>query len=377
MTGTIDEDMKRIEEEIQKTPYNKATQRHIGLLKAKLARLRDEKIKRRKIGAAQSEGFGVKKSGHATVALVGYPSVGKSTLLNLIAGTESKVAAYDFTTLDAIPGLLTYRGAEIQFVDLPGIIEGASKGKGRGWEPLSMARSADLLLVMCDIYRSKFEGLLSELYAAGIRVNRSPPDIRIKKTSRGGVTVNSTVKLTKLDKGTITAILSEFKIVNAFVVFREDADSERLVDAILMNRVYAPAICILNKVDMAEKGQVDEILHEARSRGFSPIPISASTGEGVEGLKAKVFESLRLIRIYLKKPGADADTSEPLVVHTGASVGDICNTIHGTWRRRFRYAYVWGKSAKFPGQTVGLEHKLCDQDILTIFVQRVSKDEST
>lgn len=375
MTGAIDEEIKRIEEEIQKTPYNKATQRHIGLLKAKLARLRDEKIKRRKIGAAQSEGFGVKKSGHATVALVGYPSVGKSTLLNLIAGTESKVAAYDFTTLDAIPGLLTYRGAEIQFIDLPGIIEGASKGKGRGWEPLSMARSADLLLVMCDIFRYRFEGLLSELYAAGIRPNRAPPDIRIRKTDRGGVTVNTTVKLTKLDKGTITAILGEFKVVNAFVVFREDADSERLVDAILQNRVYAPAVFVLNKVDMAEKGQVEEILREARSKGISPMPISATTSQGIEELKVKVFQSLKLIRIYLKKPGADADTKEPLVVHAGSSVGDICNAIHGTWRRRFRYAYVWGKSAKFPGQTVGLEHKLYDQDIITIFVQKVSKDE--
>ena len=374
MSG-IDDEIKRIEEEIKSTPYNKATQRHIGLLKARLARLRDERIKRRKIGAPQGEGFGVKKSGDATVALVGYPSVGKSTLLNLLAGTESKVGAYDFTTLDAVPGILTYKGAEIQFIDLPGIIEGASKGRGRGWEPLSVARSADLLLIMSDIFKYEFEGILSELYAAGFRVNVTPPNIRITKTDRGGIQVSSTVRLTKLDKSMITAILNEFRIVNAHVVFREDADSERLVDAIMQNRVYLPGIFVINKVDMGDQNTIQHILQDARSKGISPIFISATKGQGIDELKMRVFQALRLIRIYLKKPGADADTREPLIVREGATVGDICDRLHGTWRTRFRYASVWGKSARFPGQTVGLDHHVQDEDVITIFIRKMEKND--
>jgi len=371
----IDDEIKRIEEEIKSTPYNKATQRHIGLLKARLARLRDERIKRRKIGAPQGEGFGVKKSGDATVALVGYPSVGKSTLLNLLAGTESKVGAYDFTTLDAVPGILTYKGAEIQFIDLPGIIEGASKGRGRGWEPLSVARSADLLLIMSDIFKYEFEGILSELYAAGFRVNVTPPNIRITKTDRGGIQVSSTVRLTKLDKSMITAILNEFRIVNAHVVFREDADSERLVDAIMQNRVHLPGIFVINKVDMGDQNTIQHILQDARSKGISPIFISATKGQGIDELKMRVFQALRLIRIYLKKPGADADTREPLIVREGATVGDICDRLHGTWRTRFRYASVWGKSARFPGQTVGLDHHVQDEDVITIFIRKMEKND--
>lgn len=374
MSG-IDDEIKRIEEEIKSTPYNKATQRHIGLLKARLARLRDERIKRRKIGAPQGEGFGVKKSGDATVALVGYPSVGKSTLLNLLAGTESKVGAYDFTTLDAVPGILTYKGAEIQFIDLPGIIEGASKGRGRGWEPLSVARSADLLLIMSDIFKYEFEGILSELYAAGFRVNVTPPNIRITKTDRGGIQVSSTVRLTKLDKSMITAILNEFRIVNAHVVFREDADSERLVDAIMQNRVHLPGIFVINKVDMGDQNTIQHILQDARSKGISPIFISATKGQGIDELKMRVFQALRLIRIYLKKPGADADTREPLIVREGATVGDICDRLHGTWRTRFRYASVWGKSARFPGQTVGLDHHVQDEDVITIFIRKMEKND--
>jgi ribosome-interacting GTPase 1 len=48
----------------------------------------------------------------------------------------------------------------------------------------------------------------------------------------------------------------------------------------------------------------------------------------------------------------------------------VCDQIHRTFRRHFRYALVWGKSAKFPGQMVGLEHRLVDGDVLSIIVSR-------
>lgn len=80
------------------------------------------------------------KSGDARIALVGFPSVGKSTFLSKITKTKSEVAAYSFTTLTAIPGVLEYGGAEIQILDLPGIIEGAAEGKGRGRQVISAAK---------------------------------------------------------------------------------------------------------------------------------------------------------------------------------------------------------------------------------------------
>lgn len=59
-------------------------------------------------------GFEVAKTGDARVGFVGFPSVGKSTLLSNLAGVYSEVAAYEFTTLTTVPGCIKYKGAKIQ-----------------------------------------------------------------------------------------------------------------------------------------------------------------------------------------------------------------------------------------------------------------------
>jgi hypothetical protein len=87
------------------------------------------------------------------------------------------VAAYSFTTLTAIPGVLEYGGAEIQILDLPGIIEGAAEGKGRGRQVISAAKTSDLILMILDATKKAEQRALleAELEAVGIRLNREPP----------------------------------------------------------------------------------------------------------------------------------------------------------------------------------------------------------
>jgi ribosome-interacting GTPase 1 len=68
----------------------------------------------------------------------------------------------------------------------------------------------------------------------------------------------------------------------------------------------------------------------------------------------------------MRPKNGETDFKEPMIVRNGSTVEHICNKIHRNMRRDFRFAYLWGKSAKFDGQKVGLDHRLLDEDILTI-----------
>src|SRR3989344_4325546 len=110
--AVFDNKIKDLEDELKKTKYNKATQGHIGLVKAKLAMLKEKQDTRSQQKTGQSEhGYAVRKSGDATVLLLGFPSAGKSTLLNKLTGPHSQDAAYAFTTLSVIPGAMEYKQA--------------------------------------------------------------------------------------------------------------------------------------------------------------------------------------------------------------------------------------------------------------------------
>jgi small GTP-binding protein len=365
--ANIEEQIKEIEDELGRTMYNKNTQHHIGKLKAKMARLKDELEVRRSKGPKTS-GYSVRKSGHATVALVGFPSTGKSTLLNKITNAQSEVAAYQFTTLTVVPGVMEYRGAKIQVLDLPGLIKDASKGKGRGREVLSVVRSADLVILMIDVFETNIQILVEELRTANLRLNQRPPDIVIAKKSRGGITVNFTSKQSTLDEDLVREMLNEYGYVNADIVIREDIVEDQLIDYISGNRLFIPAIAVINKTDLVTAAYLKQI--QKRLKDWRIMPIAAEKGKGLAELKEELYNALRFIRIYMKPQGEDADMVEPLVIKDGSDIGMICDSIHRDFRKNFRYAQIWGKSARFPGQIVGLDHKVSDQDIVTVIVRR-------
>jgi small GTP-binding protein len=364
----IEEQIKAVEDEIQKTPYNKATQHHIGRLKAKLARLKDEQETRRLKGGGGGPSYAVKKSGNATVGLVGFPSVGKSTLLNQITDATSAVAAYDFTTLDVIPGLMEHRGAKIQVLDMPGLIRGASKGRGRGKEVLSVARACDLILLMIDVFETHVDVLADELHLAGIRLNERPADVTLTKANRGGLTVNPTVKLTKLDAEMVADICREWGYLNGTVVVRQDITEDQLIDVLAGNRVFLRAFVVVNKIDLVSSDYVKQL--QAKLPGWTLVPISAEKGVGLTRLKDEIYSTLRFMRVFLKPQGKEADMTDPMIVKQDSDVGMVCDAIHRDWRKRFRYANVWGPSAQFPGQKVGLDHPLRDADVLTIVLRK-------
>jgi uncharacterized protein len=364
----IPEKIKEIQDQIHRTQINKATEFHIGLLKAKIARLKHEMQQdvhgRTMHTGGENAGFDVRKAGDATVVLIGLPSVGKSTLLNSVTNACSPVASYQFTTLTAIPGMLQYRGSRIQVLDLPGIIEGASGGKGFGKRVMSVARGADLILIVLDVFQPHHLGILKrELAEAGIRLDAQPPNLLVEKSSIGGISVTAQVPI-KISERLVKEIMRLYGFHNARLIIREpDLTDDQLIDALNGNRIYLPSLVVLNKIDLITNGFIQELKSKI---GDNFIPISADAGTNIDALKEAIYQKLGFIRVYMRPKGSGTDYDEPLIIKKGATIQDVCNKIHRNMTKNFRYGLVWGKSAKFAGQKVGLDHKLADEDVITI-----------
>lgn len=362
---SIQDQIKEIEDKISKTKYNKSTEHGIGIYKAQIAKLK-EKQETRAGQKSVVDSYYIRRSGDASIILVGFPSVGKSTLLNGITDAHSEVAAYAFTTLRPIPGMMTHKHAKIQVLDVPGIVEGAASGRGRGKEVLTAARSADLVLIVLDVFHPEhYPIILKEIYDTNLRLNIKKPDVKIVKKTKGGVNVGCTVKLTKISVKTIVDIFKEFKINNVDVVIRDDIDADQLIDAIEGNKVYIPSVVVFNKVDIADA----ETIKHARSIVEPDLMISARNHEHLEELMDLIFDGLNFIRIYTKEVGKKADLEVPMIMKSPATVRDLCEKLHKDFLVKFKFVKVWGKSAKFGGQMHGLDHLLKDQDIVEIHIR--------
>ncbi|MGC8662187.1 MAG: GTPase [Candidatus Micrarchaeia archaeon] len=354
----LEKKLEELKKEYSKTKYNKSTDKYLGILRAKMAKINKALRSKKK---RHGKGFSVKKSGDATVALVGFPNSGKSSLLKALTGVDTKIANYAFTTVDLIPGMLEYKGAKIQIFDVPGLIEGAHVGKGEGTMIASALRVADLLLFVVDATDySKFNLLLEELSLLGIRIGN--PNLKIDEESNGGIIIVTNGKSVPSD-AEIKEILASFGIYNANVVFFENSTASDVIDA-ASGYVFINAIIALNKVDLlSDYTSVSSTME--KKNGIKVVPISALSEFNLEALKESIFSSLKLIRVFLK-PKLNNGKGEVIILREGSTVLDAAIKIHSNLANSIKFAYITGPSAKFKNQKVGKEHMLMDGDFITI-----------
>jgi small GTP-binding protein len=117
---------------------------------------------------------------------------------------------------------------------LPGIIEGAKDGKGRGRQVIAVARTCNLIFIVLDVLKPLADKAVieNELEGFGIRLNKTPPNITIKKKEKGGIAITNTVPLTKITADEIKAVLSEYRMANADVHIRCDPTVDEFVDVV-------------------------------------------------------------------------------------------------------------------------------------------------
>lgn len=128
----------------------------------------------------------------------------------------------------------------------------------------------------------------------GIRLNKTPPNIVIRKKDKGGINITNTVPLTNLEPEEIKAVLAEYRMSNCDVAFRCDATLDELIDVCEGNRAYIPCIYALNKIDSISIEELDLLYRIPDS-----VPISAKNWLNIDELTDAMWTKLDLVRMLV------------------------------------------------------------------------------
>ena len=304
------EKVSALQEMMSATPKHKGTDHLRAEMRARMARLMEELERPRNISSGQPQPFSLRKEGAGQAVLVGLANSGKSQLLASLTGASSKVASYPFTTQLPLPGMLQFENVRIQMVDTPAINDREMQTR-----LFSLLRNTDLLVIVVDLsadVNGQMEGMETELENWGYRVFGN----------------------------------------------EEGQDSQE-------HRVEKRAIIVATKAD--EEGALEQFQRLEAGYGhlFSLLMVSPLDGVGMEELRWAVFSALDKVRVYTKPPSGEPDFDTPIVLAKGSTVEDAAQDLHRDWRRRLKYALLWG-SGKFDGQRVGRDYVLADGDVLEL-----------
>jgi small GTP-binding protein len=162
------------------------------------------------------DSIAVRREGAAQIALVGPPNAGKSSLLQALSNIQIKTGAYAFTTTRPVPALTRVGGVLVQLVEIPGLIEGASEGRGGARPLLGVLRGADAILFCHDASApvDELRAVMAEVVEAEIE---RPAVIAATKSDEA-------------DGAALRAAFPELRVVEVSVL--DDASVERLRETI-------------------------------------------------------------------------------------------------------------------------------------------------
>jgi hypothetical protein len=301
LARTIDEKLEILHEMLSVMPKHKGTERLQAEIKSRIARLKKE-AKQKPVRRAPS--YYISKEGAGQVVLVGPPNTGKSLLLAALTQATPEVAPYPFTTHAPIVGMMEYEDVKVQVIDTPPLTAHAPP-----WL-IDLLRRADLLAL---VLRMGNQSLRDEIF-----------------------------ELKELLKGFQLELVPE----------PCRGDWFRKQGLVIANQVDAPGM----KLDLGIG-----LIRDAYPK-LEAILISARTGQGILELKAKIFKSLDIIRVYTKEPGRPADLSEPVILPRGSSLLEAARAIHKDFAKNLKYARLWG--GEYSGQRVERNHLLADGDLV-------------
>jgi len=368
---SIPEKIKLMREFISLVPKHKGTSNLLANVRRRIAILERELERKRTRRKGGYGGFSVPKEGAGQIIILGPTNVGRSSLLASLTGAKAEVSPVYFTTKKPIVGMLPYRDIQFQLVEAPALVEGAADGKMEGPQILGLARNSDGLILMIDLSMDpleEFRMLQSELERAGIMIEKPEGEIEIVRRSAGvGLQIIGSGVLVGCTLEDVRRLLANYRINSALIKIQGKVTLETLEESLFSSLVYKPTILVANKLDTPRaKENLARLKTFMKDHEIPLLPISCKEKVGLEKLGDHIFQMLRIIRVYPKEPGVKEPSSKPLVIEEGATVIEAAKKLHSKLYREFRYARIWGPSAKYPGQRVGSSHVLMDGDVIEI-----------
>ncbi|UXD21206.1 TGS domain-containing protein [Ignicoccus pacificus DSM 13166] len=361
---TTEAKIKALEEFLKVAPKHKGAENLLYWAKRRLAELKEELETERRKKKGGRNPFVVEKEGAAQVVLFGIPNSGKSSIIAATTRAKVEVSPRPYTTLVPATGMLPFEDIQFQLVEAPGVAPGVN------WihRSIGLVRNADAVALVIDLSLNpmkQYKYLKELLEESGISLKKPEGKVEIIKERSGGVKVVLLGEILDGDVDKVKEMLRAYRLHSATVKIYGKVTMDDIEKAILGTSQYKPSIILLNKADVpGAKEKVEEFLKSYD--GEAPVlVVSAKTKEGLDKLGPTLFELLELVRVYTKKPHGDI-ADKPLVLKKGAKVRDVAKSIHSRMLEGFKYAKIWGPSAKYPGERVGLDHEVKDGDIIEI-----------
>jgi len=300
---TPQEKIAILEEMLAIMPKHKSSEKLQAEIKTKISRYRKE-MEKPSPTARKAVVPHVEREGAGQLAICGPANSGKSSLLAALTRATPVVADYPFTTTLPLPGMLPYQDISFQLVDTPAL----SRSVSEPWLG-EILRRADAWIFLFDL--------------------------------------SSDALLEELEDSLLTLENFGLKQPGQFTFSR-------------------PIIWLGNKIDRPAAATVREIFRELYVQQVgSWLEISVQERRGVEKLPGKIFEVLRLVRVYTKIPGHPPDLKTPFTLREPASILDLAAAIHRQLPENFKYARLWRGESETP-LVVGRDFLLQDRDIVEI-----------
>jgi len=369
---TPEEKIKALEEFLSAVPKHKGTANLRLWATRRLAELREEIEIRRRKRAGRGPRFFIEKEGAAQVIVVGPPNTGKSSIVSILTGAKTKIADYPYSTIEPVPGMYKFKDVLFQLIDTPPLSPGSRSGLNS--RVIGLIRNADAIMIILDINGDPiddFERIYDELNSHGILLHKPRGRVVIERQRSGklGIRVALMGRLLDCTPDDIRKLLESYRINNALVKIYGDVTLDDVEQAVFESRLYKPSIIVINKADLDLKKAITKGRLLKKMNPYIPVIVaSAKWRKGFEKLGEILFNELELIRIYTKQPNGQV-SDRPLILKKGSTVLDVAKSIHKKFVESFLYAKIWGPSAKYPGERVGLDHVLHDGDIVEIHIR--------